>query len=135
MRKLHRLRRHHWLACLLIAGVLNLSTGCAAVFSGTNQNVRVITTPPGKTVYFNGMRVKDGEMLTVQKHFREPEFNIGAPERPVMYPMHYDPDPWLIGDGVLLFFFLIPGLIALGVDFGTGAWRNLEDPQNVYARE
>lgn len=123
---------HQWVACLLIAGVLNLSTECAAIFNGTSQNVRVVTSPPGKQVYYKGMRIQDGEVLTVQKKFREPQFNVGTPSRPVMYTMHYDPDAWLIGDVVLLLFFFIPGVAALCVDFGTGAWRNLDDPQHIH---
>jgi hypothetical protein len=32
--------------------------------------------------------------------------------------------PWLIGDALLLLPFLIPGVIAFCVDFGTGAWKH-----------
>ncbi len=32
--------------------------------------------------------------------------------------------PWLIGDALLLIPFLIPGVIAFCVDFGTGAWKH-----------
>jgi len=116
-----------------MTGVLNLSVGCAAIFRGTSQTVRVVTTPQGQSVYYRGMKLNDGDLFTVQKHFDTPKFNVGEANRPIMYSMNYDPDPWLIGDCVLLVFFLIPGLVAIGVDFGTGAWRHLDDPQQVYA--
>ena len=32
--------------------------------------------------------------------------------------------PWLIGDALLLFAGVIPGVIAFAVDFGTGCWRH-----------
>ena len=32
--------------------------------------------------------------------------------------------PWLIGDGLLLLPGIVPGVIALVVDFGTGAWEH-----------
>jgi len=135
MRRFRALFKNEWLVWILMTGVLNLSVGCAAIFRGTSQTVRVITTPEGKSVYYQGMKINDGDMITVQKHFDHPQFNVGQPDRPIMASMNYDPDPWLIGDCVLLFFFIIPGVVALGVDFGTGAWRNLDDPQQVYARE
>lgn len=37
--------------------------------------------------------------------------------------------PWLIGDAVLLVPFILPGVVAFIVDFGTGAWRHDEFPQ------
>lgn len=135
MKRLRKVHWGDWLACVLVAAVLNWTTGCATIFSGTSQTVRVVTTPPGKTVYYQGMSLKDGQMFTVQKHFREPQFNVGTTTRPIMTPMNYDPDPWLIGDAALFLLGILPGVVALGVDFGTGSWRNLNDPQNVYARE
>ena len=47
--------------------------------------------------------------------------------------MKYGVDPWVIADTCLLFLGILPGVIALGVDFGTGAWRKLDNPQVVFA--
>lgn len=117
---------------ILIVGMLNLSIGCAAIFRGTSQTVTIRTIPEGKTVMFQGVRIKDGGTIHVSKRFDAPEFNVGAEGRPYFVEMHYSPDPWLIADCVGLIFYIVPGLIALGVDFGTGAWRHLENPQIVY---
>ncbi len=135
MKTLRKSAITRWVVYVLLSGVLNLTAGCCTIFNGTSQTVRVITHPEGKTVEYKGMNINDGDVFTVQKEFQTPEFNVGADGRPVMVSMDYGPDPWLIGDAALLLFFIIPGLVALGVDFGTGAWRNLEDPQHVYMRE
>ena len=37
--------------------------------------------------------------------------------------------PWLWGDAGLLLLGIVPGVLAFGVDFGTGAWRHLDDDQ------
>ncbi len=132
MRLLHKTRVRRWTAGIVLVAFLNLSTGCCAIFGGTSQTLRLVTNPEGKTVYYQGMKLKDGDTFTVSKHWEAPQLNVGTDRRPVMYDMHYDPNPWLIGDGVLLLFLIIPGLIGLGVDFGTGAWRNIDNPQQVY---
>ena len=132
MRILHRTRVKRWIAGVVLVAFLNLATGCCAILNGTSQTIRVVTNPEGKTVEYEGMKLKDGDTFTLQKHFHNPQFNVGTDRRPIMYDLHYDPDPWLIGDGVLLLFFIIPGVIALGVDFGTGAWRTVDNPQQVY---
>ena len=59
------------------------------------------------------------------------QFNVGDARRPLMVELQFDPDRWLIGDAVLLLFGILPGLIAFGVDFGTGAWRDLYPVQRV----
>lgn len=120
-----------WVSSAVAASMLFWSSGCAALLHGTSQTIRVTTQPAGETIYYQGIAVRDGEMVTVQKHFEPPRLNVGTPERPVMADVKFDPDPLLIADAVLLVFFVVPGLVALGVDFGTGAWRKLDDPQPV----
>jgi hypothetical protein len=120
------------LGCVAPAVLTLPLLGCATMFSGTTQTVTVVTQPPGKSVYYNGVEIKDGERVTIQKRFQTPQFNIGGSRRPILVDMTYNPDPLIIGDGVLLIFWLVPGLIAGGVDAGTGAWRQLDDQQIVY---
>lgn len=94
--------------------------------------MRVLTQPEGGTVIYQGREVRHGEAITVQKGFDAPQFDVGDEDRPVMVDMTHSMDPWLIGDGALLFVFIVPGLVGGGVDFGTGAWRRLDDPQVVH---
>ncbi len=119
-------------AVLLACSVALMQTGCAALFGDKTQVVTVRTVPEGRTVYYHGIAVNDGDTITVRKKFKEPEVNIGSKDRPHFVELDYEPDLWLIGDGVLLLFFVVPGLVALGVDFGTGSWRDLDEHQVLY---
>ena len=117
---------------VLLVNLLCLSSGCAIVFRGASQVVTIRTNPPGQTVRINGEEVSDGQAITVYKQFEAPMIDVGGPNRPIPVPLSYDPDPLLIGDAVLLIAFVIPGLVALGVDFGTGCWRDLHEQQVIY---
>ena len=115
----------------LVVCLVCVFTGCAAMFDGNSQRVTVVTTPPGRSVFYRGLKVSDGEVIRVRKRFGTPQFNVGESKRPLMEDMEYFPHAWLIGDAALLLLGIIPGLIAGGIDFGTGAWRNLDDVQHV----
>ena len=121
-------------AVLAIAASIQ-TFGCAAIFRGTSQTVTVVTDPPGRTVYYRGMEVDDGERITIRKEFRTPEFGVDDSRIPLTTPMSYDPDVWLVGDMGWFLLGGIPGIIAFGVDFGTGAWRQLDDRQLVRVPE
>ena len=123
------------IALLLIGAILCASSGCATIVRGTSQTVTVSTRPAGQKVYYEGVEISDGESLTVRRDFHPPQFVVGDKGRPVMINMTYDPDVWLIGDAAWLLFGVIPGIIAGGVDVGTGAWRNLHETQYVYIPE
>jgi hypothetical protein len=129
------LHRHHPLTRLLILGLAlaptNLLSGCATIVHGRTQTVRVTTDPPGRIVRYEGARVIDGESLTVRKQFKTPQFTLGPGEDAPTVEMGYSPSVWILGDAALALFFIIPGLIAGGVDAATGAWRYLDDPQVV----
>ena len=71
----------------------------------------------------------------MSRRFDPPRINVGEPRRPILIEMRWDPDPLLIADGALLLLGVVPGLIALGVDIGTGAWRNLHPTQHVNVPE
>jgi hypothetical protein len=119
------------LALALALGVTNLLGGCATIVHGRSQTVRVTTDPPGRTIGYQGARIADGQSVTVRKAFKTPQFEVGSPGSPELVDMRYSPSVWIIGDAALALFFLIPGLIAGGIDAGTGAWRYLDDPQLV----
>ena len=43
--------------------------------------------------------------------------------------------PWLAADAGLLLLGVVPGVIAFIVDFGTGAWRHVDDEQVTTASD
>lgn len=83
------------------------------------------------TVRYNGNDVYDGHRVTVSKGFYAPYFSM--PDGPIstQVNMKYHLDPFLLGDAALLLVGVVPGVVALGVDFATGSWRYLEDVQTV----
>lgn len=119
------------LTVALLLGVALGGSGCAAMFRGTSQTVTVVTDPPGGTVYYRGARVDDGERIAIRHQFRTPEFGLDGSRIPLTTSMSYDPDVWLVGDVGWFLLGGIPGVIAFGVDFGSGAWRRLDDRQLV----
>jgi hypothetical protein len=121
-----------WVAGIVALAMLIQTTGCGTIFNGRSQAVRIMTTPRDRTVSYERVKLKDGDVISVRKQFATPQFNVGTDRRPVLVDMQYNPDPWLIGDAALLLVFIVPGVVALGVDFGTGAWRDLDNPQHVY---
>lgn len=123
------------LSAMMIIVLLTPTWGCALIVSQRKQTVRVNTTPPGRTVTIDGTAVKDGQSFTIKKDFKAAEANIGSANRPTNVELKYNPDVWLVGDAALLLFFVLPGLIALGVDFGSGAWRAYQDPQILVLSE
>jgi hypothetical protein len=121
------------LPCVLLVLLAFSSTGCATMFRGRSEQVTVRTDPSGRTIYYQGRSVGHGESLHVRKEFETPQFQLHGSGGAV--PLEYNPDPWLIGDAAFLLLGIIPGVIALGIDIGTGAWRNLADEQVVILPE
>ena len=116
---------------VLLVNLLCLSSGCSLIVRGASQVVTIRTNPPGQTVRIDGVEVSDGQSITVHKQFEPPMIDVGDPDRPIFVPLSYDPDPLLIGDAVFLILYVVPGLVALGVDFGTGCWRDLHELQVI----
>ena len=111
---------------------LIFTSGCASMFRGTQETVMIRTVPGGEQVVINGATRQDGDFITIHKQLEAPYVYMEEDGRTILIPMTYDLDPWLIGDAGLLIFYVIPGLIALGVDFATGGWRNLHDVQVIH---
>ena len=124
--------RFQLIARLLLLAMIPLATGCATMFRGTTETVRVHTMPAGASIYHEQTRVADNETVTVRKRFTPPRFVSGQPGQRRETSLSFTPDPWLIGDAALLIPFIIPGVIAFGIDVGTGAWRDLDDEQRVH---
>ena len=118
-------------AAMLGAQAMALA-GCATIFSGQTQTVMLATAPEGESVLYNGARVEDGKSILVRKELRAPTLVIDDEKRHQVREMSYNPDPWLLGDAALLLFFVVPGVVAAGVDIATGAWRKLDERQVVF---
>ena len=119
-------------AMAILAPLLWFSSGCAYYLGRTSETVTIVTTPAGRSVFYEGVRFSDGDTITVQTDSEPPQFNVGEANRPIMVDMSFDPDVGpIVGDAVWLLFGILPGLIAFGVDFGTGAWRDLDAVQRV----
>ncbi len=120
-------------ALTFIVGQLGWMTGCATIARGTSQSVTVKTQPTWRPVAYGGQTLYHGDMIRIQKQFHVPQFAVGDPEEPQRVDVSFRPDPWLLGDVALLFAGVVPGVIALAVDFSNGAWRNYDEDQIVPA--
>ncbi len=117
-----------------LALIISLS-GCATLMTEKTQTVRLTTDPPGRIVFYQDRQIRDGEYVKVHREFRAPAFEIREGERTARAAMAYTAEPWIIGDAGLLLFFIVPGVVAGGLDVGTGAWRKLSDPQVIHTEE
>lgn len=116
---------------VLALGLTLLLSGCATLMTEKSQTVRVNTVPAGRSIYYQGTRVADGEYVSVRRDYRTPTFGLEPGEKPQTVDMDYSVEPWVIGDAGLAVFFIIPGVIAGGLDIATGAWRKLESTQVI----
>lgn len=133
---------HSLLTGILIALMLTGSgslAGCATIMSegGGDRPVNITSDPDGATVY-----VKRGAQewqkqpgVTPTVLYLDPSEGGGdyalklelEGYEPVTAYLSSDIDPWLIGSLALIVVFVIPGLVATGVDFATGAWKKFDE--------
>ena len=123
------------IAIILILAMFSFTSGCCTMFSEKSQTITVKTVPEGKIVRYQGVKIKDGGTVYIKKEFKAPQFYIGGEGGFYFVDLDYNPNLWLIGDCGLLLLGLIPGLIGFGIDFGTGAWRDFDNPQVIYLPE
>lgn len=116
---------------VLALGLSVLLSGCATLMTEKTQTVRVNTVPAGRAIYYQGAPVADGDSVVVRRDFRPPAFELEPGDNPRTFEMDYSVDPWVIGDAGLAIFFILPGVIAGGLDVATGAWRKLEPAQII----
>jgi hypothetical protein len=116
---------------VLLAGLLSL-TGCAAIFKGGKQDVRVVAIPDGADVRLDNQFA--GESPTTVRVDRNASQHIvvskdGFKDQQVTVQRHPD-TPWWIWDIATC---AIPVLlcIPLGVDALSGAWFSLDDEVRV----
>ncbi len=125
------------LAGLILVGSGGL-VGCATVVSdgGGERPLMVTSEPAGAAVYTKrGMEDwrKHPGVTPTTIHLDPAKGNgdyqlkleLGGYE-PLLAHISSDVDPWLFGSMALTLVFVVPGLVATGVDFATGAWKKLD---------
>ena len=128
----------HVVTGLLIA-VLSLGGGgCATIMSegGGDRPLHVSSEPAGATVYLKrgGADWQRQPGLTPTTLYLDPSSSSANYQlkleldgyEPALGYVNSDVDPWLFGSMALVLLFVIPGLVATGVDFATGAWKKLD---------
>lgn len=128
------------LVAILLAGSGSLA-GCATIMSegGGEREVHVTSTPEGASVsYRRGARAweKHPELTPTVLHLDPAEGDGDYQLRlelegyePATAYLDSDLDPWFIGSVALIVVFVIPGVVATGVDLATGAWKKFEDDE------
>jgi|SRR5688572_14371590 len=128
------------LLVLMLVGSGGL-VGCATVMSdgGGDRPLHLTSQPSGAAVYVKrGMQEwqrQPGETPTTI--YLDPAAGNGDYQlklelegyEPVLGYISSDIDPWVAGSAALIFVFVVPGLIATGVDVATGAWKKLDQEQ------
>ena len=108
--------------------IVELATGCGAMFNSSATTIRVNAQPTGARVYIDGLyaapspaeitvTTADPHSLSVQAEGYEPqttrlESRVGG--------------GYVVLDCLLLLLFVVPGILALVVDGATGDWRSVE---------
>lgn len=113
---------------LYLTLVLALSlSSCATVVSGTKQNIKITSSPPGATVKING--ADSGVTPTVANLKRKSSHSIDlsmSGYQPQSRMLHAGMNQWIWGN------LLIGGLIGMVIDFSSGASNQLS-PDEVHA--
>lgn len=128
------------LTAVLLAGSGSL-VGCATIMSdgGEERPLLVTSTPEGATVYVKrGMADwKQQPGVTPTTIMLNPVEGGGEYDlrlelegyEPVHGHIGSDIDPWLFGSMALVIVFVIPGIVATGIDLATDAWKKLDEDE------
>jgi hypothetical protein len=117
---------------VLSAAVINLSTGCGAMFNDKNTVVPVRVAPDiTARVYVDGRYIGESpvsvELTSAESHTIDIEAE-GYERQTTRIESRADAG-YIILDCVLLVAFVIPGIIAIAVDAGSGDWKVLQMKQ------
>ena len=139
--KRYRSSIHSLVTGLLLAVMLAGSgglVGCATVMSegGGDRPLHISSTPDGARVFVKqGMREwQEQPQVTPTTIYLDPVDGGGDYQlrlelegyEPLTGYIGSDLDPWVFGSVALIVLLVIPGLVATGVDFATGAWKKLD---------
>ncbi len=116
------------LGMAFLLGLMLLGSGCATIaakFKNDGKVETLIRTVPANRVFtFENLPHDSPDTVTFGHQF-DPRFIRAGRDYKTEVELASRPSPWLIGDGVLLIVPvpIIGGVIAFGVDWMTGAWR------------
>lgn len=122
---------------LILAGALVVGTsqlGCAAIFQGSKQEVRIESDPPGATI-----RTAQGGTLgttpaTLQlDRGKTPSIVVAHPEHAdAQVPLKKGPGTlWVVLDILTCVALWCPGVV---VDAASGAWNEYDEPPRVHLK-
>ena len=115
------------LKVLSLSILIVLSTGCAAIFGSSQKPFDFTSEPPGADVYINGERMGTTP-LTLELSNNDPMTVNFKKEGYAEITCMLQPKTgagWVVGDALLLIFYIVPGLVAFAVDGATGAWSQI----------
>jgi len=107
-----------------------ISSGCCTIFSGRTQPINMNSEPQGAKVSVNNMNLGTTPCLVyMERNTQYPMLKFekeGYKAKDVQ--MQRNLNAWLIGDACLCLIFIIPGVVALAVDFVDGSAFELYPP-------
>jgi hypothetical protein len=116
------------LGVLLAVIVVNLGTGCGAMFNEPAPAIPVHVTPPGARIYVDGLYVAQAPSYVRLTAANPHVVQVAADgyEAQTIQVTSQANGGYIILDCLLILALIVPGIIALAVDGGTGAWRTLD---------
>ena len=121
----------------VLCGVLAIGTGgCATIMSegGEERALTISSSPDGASVYVRqgGADWQKQASSTPTTIYLDPssqaDYSVKVEldgYKPATTFVGTEVDPWFFGSLGLILLFVIPGLVATGVDLATGAWKKL----------
>jgi PEGA domain len=105
--------------------LVNLGSGCAAMFNDQSPVIPVQVSPPGARVYVDGLYVAQAP-TQIRLNTANPHMVQVAAEGYEPQTIHIHPHTsggYIVLDCLLLLALIVPGIIALAVDGGSGYWK------------
>ena len=108
--------------------VLNLGSGCGAMFNDKTTIVHVQAMPPGARVMVDGLYVAQapGNVSVTTANPHSIDVEADGYQRQSTHIESNANGGYIALDCILLVFLVVPGIIALVVDGATGDWRTLD---------
>lgn len=107
-----------------------LAAGCATIITGTKDQVRIVSTPPGATVELQGQVLQTPATVTLSRSFLSPDHGRAVPPgyQDANFTIAREFNLWTIGNVVTL------GL-GTAVDVLSGAILRYPDQHHVLLHE
>jgi hypothetical protein len=121
---------HHFCrATALLIIMAHLSMGCGAMLNDRKVKIPVETTPPGARVYLDGIHIGVSpisvEVEQRKSHVVEVDAD-GYTKQTAQLEPSVD-STFIVLDCLLLILVIVPGVVALAVDGGTGDWKVIDN--------